>query len=73
MLVERVFCCALASCFVFVMVVSVISFGNRVCSDCTSGFLLVLMTPPLGRGFALQTVSICLGGWLVGPLMILPR
>jgi hypothetical protein len=56
-----------------VMVVSVISLGNRVCSDCTNAFLLVVRTPPLGHGFVLQAVSICLGGWLVGPLMILPR
>ncbi len=56
-----------------VIVVSVISLGNRVCSDQTSAFLLVVRTPPLGCGFALQAVSICLGGWLVGPLMILPR
>ncbi len=57
----------------FVMVISVISLGNWVCSDRTSAFLLVVRTPPLERGFALQAVSICLGGWLVGLLTILPR
>ncbi len=57
----------------FVAIVSVISLGRRVCSECTSTFLLVLRTPPFWCGFALQAVSICLGGWLVGPLKILPR
>ncbi len=63
----------LSMCFVvlllvvlfFVVVIAVISLGNRVCSDCTSAFLLVVRPPPLGCGFALQAVSICLvGGWL---------
>ncbi len=57
----------------FVVVVSVISLGKRMCSERTSAFLLVVRTPPVGRGFALQADSICLGGWLVRPLIILPR
>ncbi len=56
-----------------VVIVSAISLGRSVCSERTSAFLLVERTPPSGRGFALQAVSICLGGWLVGPLMIFQR
>ncbi len=71
----------LSMCFVvllpvvlsLVVVVSAISLGRRVCSDRTSAFLLVMRTPPLGHGFALQAVSICLCGWLAGLLKILPR
>ncbi len=71
----------LSMCFVMllpvdlflVVVVSFISLGNWVCSDRTHAFLLVVRTPPLGHGFTLQAVSICLGGWLVGPLTILPE
>ena len=56
-----------------VVIVSVISLGMRVWSDRTSAFLLVVSTPPRGRRFVFHAVSICLGGWVVGPLMIFPR
>ncbi len=56
-----------------VVIVSAISSCRRVCSECMSALLLVMRIPPFGRGFALQAVSICLGGWVVGPLMIFPR
>jgi hypothetical protein len=57
----------------FAVIISVISLGSRVWSEHASAFLLVISNPPCGRGFALHVVSICLDGWLLGPLMIFPR
>ena len=53
--------------------VLVIILGRRVCRPRVSAFLFVVTTPPLGLGWLIHAGSSCLGGFELGPLMVLPR
>ena len=53
--------------------VSVIIVGRRVCRPRVNAFLFVVTTPPLGLGWLIHAGSSCLGGFELGPLMVLPR
>ena len=53
--------------------VSVIIVERRVCRPRVNAFLFVVTTPPLGLGWLIHAGISCLGGFELGPLMVLPR